>query len=124
MGVGGAVESVALGAVFIGKHFILSRADCGVDAACSLEPDELKLLVVETERGGQGTVTNSRSMRKLESLKRRRSLYFKRNLKSGAKISRDDVVLIRPARGLAPSLISVITGRTLKQDVSVGDSVT
>ena len=53
MGVGVAVASVALGASVIEKHFTLSRADGGVDSAFSLEPHELRTLVVESERAWQ-----------------------------------------------------------------------
>lgn len=50
MGVGVAVAAVALGATVVEKHFVLDRSAGGVDADFSLEPDELKLLVDETDR--------------------------------------------------------------------------
>jgi N-acetylneuraminate synthase len=56
-GVGAAVAAVALGATFIEKHFTISRAAGGVDAAFSLEPPELRALVVETERAWQALGT-------------------------------------------------------------------
>ena len=53
LGIGVAVASVALGATVIEKHFTLSRAEGGVDSAFSMEPAEMKQLVVETERAWQ-----------------------------------------------------------------------
>ena len=53
MGVGAAVASVAHGATVIEKHFTLSRADGGVDSAFSMEPEEMRSLVIETERAWQ-----------------------------------------------------------------------
>ena len=53
MGVGVAAAAVAHGATVIEKHFTLRRAEGGVDSAFSLEPHEMRSLVVETERAWQ-----------------------------------------------------------------------
>jgi sialic acid synthase SpsE len=63
MGVGAAVAAVAHGATVIEKNFTLRRADGGLDSAFSLDPEEMKQLVIETERAWQslGKVTYGRS---------------------------------------------------------------
>ena len=50
MGIGASVGAAALGARVIEKHFTLCRTDGGLDSAFSLEPEELKALVIETKR--------------------------------------------------------------------------
>ncbi len=51
-GIGVAVAGIALGATVVEKHFTLKRSEGGVDAAFSLEPEEMSALVIET--GGPG----------------------------------------------------------------------
>ncbi|HHT48490.1 MAG TPA: pseudaminic acid synthase, partial [Firmicutes bacterium] len=81
-GIGVATAAVALGATVVEKHFTINRADGGVDAAFSLEPKEMKALVVETERAWQalGGISYGPSADEKPSLKHRRSLYIVKDL--------------------------------------------
>src|SRR5438045_3475119 len=76
MGLGVAVAAVAHGAVIIEKHFTLARSDGGVDSTFSLEPEELRALLVETKRAWQslGAVTYGPIEAELPSLAFRRSI--------------------------------------------------
>jgi pseudaminic acid synthase len=122
MGVGVAVASVALGATVIEKHFTLSRADGGVDAAFSMEPDEMKALVVETERAWQalGEVKYGPTEKEKASLKFRRSVYVAKDIKAGEKFTKENIRIIRPGYGLEPKYLERIIGLTAKQDVKAG----
>ena len=84
MGVGVAVASIALGAPVIEKHFTLNRSDGGVDSTFSMEPDELKTLVVETERAWQslGSVSYGLSEKEVSSARYRRSIFVVSDLKN------------------------------------------
>jgi N-acetylneuraminate synthase len=125
MGVGAAVASVALGATVIEKHFTLSRADGGVDSSFSLEPPELKQLVVETERAWQalGSVVYGPQETERKSLQFRRSLYIVRDLPAGAILGPEDVRVIRPGAGLPPKFLDQVLGRELRIAVKRGTAV-
>ncbi|AKS39494.1 N-acetylneuraminate synthase [Anoxybacillus gonensis] len=122
MGVGVAVASVALGATVIEKHFTLSRADGGVDSAFSMEPDEMKALVVETERAWQalGEVKYGPMEKEKASLKFRRSIYVAQDIKEGELFTRENIKIIRPGYGLPPKYYDLVIGKTAKKDVKKG----
>ncbi|MCQ5366116.1 pseudaminic acid synthase [Anoxybacillus salavatliensis] len=122
MGIGVAVASVALGATVIEKHFTLSRADGGVDSAFSMEPDEMKALVVETERAWQalGEVKYGPTEKEKASLKFRRSIYVAKDIKAGEKFTKENIRVIRPGYGLEPKYFEQIIGLTAKQDLKAG----
>lgn len=126
MGIGVAVASVALGACAVEKHFTLRRADGGVDAAFSLEPEELRSLVVEVERAWQalGAVRYGATDKEKKSLAFRRSLYVVQDLKAGAVLTRQNVRAIRPGLGLPPKHLDSVLGKKIKRDAKRGTPLT
>jgi len=122
MGIGASVAAVALGAVVIEKHFTLARADGGVDSAFSLEPAELRGLVVETERAwlSLGAVQYGPSAAEEPARSRRRSLYVVTDLKAGDRLNAQSVRAIRPGLGLAPKYLEQILDRPVNRDIPRG----
>lgn len=125
MGTGVAVASIALGATVIEKHFTLRRADGGVDSVFSLEPEEMRNLVIETERAWQalGEVSYGPTEGEQKSMAFRRSLYFVNNLKAGDIIKPADIRAIRPGYGLPTKYYEMIVGRSARQDIRRGTPV-
>ena len=122
MGIGASVAAVAHGATAIEKHFTLKRADGGVDSAFSLEPEELRMLVVETERAWQslGQVTYGPSEAEKKSLMFRRSIYIAADLKAGDVLTPENLRCVRPGKGLPPKYYEMLLGRRVNQDVKKG----
>jgi len=126
MGIGVAVASVGLGASLIEKHFTLRRADGGVDSTFSIEPDEMRSLVVETERAWQalGKVSYGPTDAEIKSLAFRRSLYIVQDLRAGDRLTAENLRAIRPGLGLAPRYYESLLGMTVIRDVPRGSPTT
>lgn len=126
MGIGVPLAAVALGATVIEKHFCLSRNEGGVDSAFSLEPHELKNLVVESERAWQslGKVKyGSLSDQEKKSKQFRRSIYFVKDMKAGEVITEECIRCIRPGFGLEPKYYEKLIGAKTTRAVLKGTSV-
>ena len=125
MGIGVAVAAVALGATVIEKHFTLRRADGGVDSAFSLEPEEMRSLVVETGRAWQalGGIRYGPTDAEKPSMKFRRSLYIAKDMKAGEVLTRDNLRMVRPGHGLPPKHFDALLGKTVKKDTPKGTAV-
>jgi len=122
MGVGASVAAVAHGATVIEKHFTLRRADGGVDSAFSLEPEEMKSLVIETERAWQslGKIKYGPTEAEKSSIKFRRSLYIAEDVKKGEMLTEKNLRIVRPGLGLPPKYYEMLLGRQVNQDVKKG----
>lgn len=125
MGIGVAVAATALGAVVLEKHFTLRRADGGVDSAFSLEPDELKNLVVESERAflALGEVSYIPTPKELKSLQFKRSLYVVNDMAAGEAFTSENVRSIRPANGLHTRHYDEILTKTATRPIQAGTAL-
>ncbi len=119
------VAAVALGACVIEKHFTLSRSDGGPDSAFSLEPEEFKRLCDDCHNAwvSLGSVDYSRQEAEGSNLVFRRSIYVIRDIKKGERLSRQNIKVIRPGYGMAPSELNSCLGRKAKFDLKRGTAL-
>ena len=122
MGIGVSVAAVALGARVIEKHFTLRRADGGVDSAFSLEPEELKALVVETKNAYLSLGEISYGVQQAEEKSKffKRSIYVSKDIAVGGIFTNENLKIIRPGNGLAPKFIDDIIGKKAKCFIKAG----
>jgi pseudaminic acid synthase len=122
MGIGAAVASVALGARVIEKHFTLRRADGGVDSAFSIEPEELKSLVTESERAflALGNIQYGIQSSETKSVFFKRSIYISSDIKAGELFTEKNIKVIRPGDGLHPRYYFQLIGKTAQKDYKKG----
>jgi N-acetylneuraminate synthase len=111
-----------MGAVMIEKHFTLDRSEGGVDAAFSIQPDELTELVYESEKAWQslGEVSYGPTESEIESVPFRRSLYITQDMKAGEKLTKENLRSIRPGLGLKPKYYVELLGCPVVVDVKRG----
>lgn len=126
LGIGVGAASVAFGAVIIEKHFTLNRNDGGVDAAFSMEPGEMKLLVEETEKAWKaiGKVHYGPTDNEKASTKFRRSIYAVEDIKKGEIFTTKNLRIIRPGDGLHPRYYESLLARRASYDIKKGTPIT
>ena len=122
LGIGVGVASIALGVRVIEKHFTLSRADGGVDSAFSMEPFELKMLVEETERAflALGKIHYGVLEVEKNNVKYKRSIYVSQDIEIGAKISPENIKIIRPGYGMSTKYYDEVIGRVVTKSIKKG----
>ncbi|MDL2123082.1 MAG: pseudaminic acid synthase [Deltaproteobacteria bacterium] len=125
MGIGTAIASVAIGASVIEKHFTLCRDDGGVDSSFSMEPDEMRTLVVETERAWQslGKVKYGPTEKETASLVFRRSIYVVEDMRKGEVCTKKNLRIIRPGYGLQPKHYETILGKKINKSAKKGTAL-
>lgn len=125
MGIGAAIGAVALGACVIEKHFTIRRSDGGVDSAFSIEPEELKNLVIESERAflALGQIQYGIQESEKNSLRFKRSVYVVKDIKKGDQYTTENLRVIRPGDGLPPKYFERIIGKIASQDLKLGTAL-
>lgn len=114
------IAAVALGATVIEKHFTLDRTLPGPDHRASLEPDELKAMVIairniEKAISGSGTKEPSPSEIKNKTVARK-SIVATRAIKKGEELSESNLGIKRPGTGVSPMRWDEVLGTTAIRD--------
>lgn len=122
MGIGASVAAVALGARVIEKHFTLKRSDGGVDSAFSIEPEELKSLVIETELAflALGKIQYGVQEAEKKSIFFKRSIYVAEDINEGETFTEKNIRVIRPGDGLSPKYYFELIGKVATKNYKKG----
>ncbi len=120
-----AVAAVAMGACIIEKHITLDKNGRGNDHVVSLEPQEFSQMVREIRdvEAAMGS-NNPRAVNQGEALNRlslSKSLIAARDLAVGEILSRQDIEVRSPGRGLQPNRLGDLVGASLTRQVKHGD---
>lgn len=121
------IAAVALGATIIEKHFTLNRKLPGPDHRASLEPEELKAMVlaiknIEAAVSGSGLKEPSPSELK-NKLVVRKSIVASKSIKRGEIFSEKNLAIKRPGTGINPMKWDEILGTIAKRDFKTDEGI-
>jgi N,N'-diacetyllegionaminate synthase len=115
------IAAVAIGARVIEKHFTLDRTMEGPDHKASLEPDELKAMVLAIrhveQAMGDGVKRPSKSEKK-NIFVARKSILALRPIKVGEAFSNNNLTVKRPGNGISPMRWDEIIGQKATRNFS------
>jgi N,N'-diacetyllegionaminate synthase len=113
------VAAVALGATVIEKHFTPDRNMEGPDHKASLEPDELKAMVISIRNiekalgSSEKAVSNSESENKNIA---RKSIVAAKLITRGEKLTEKNLMVKRPGSGISPMEWENVVGKIAVRD--------
>jgi len=121
------IAAVALGAMVIEKHFTLDKTLPGPDHKASLEPEELKTMVIairniEKAIGGSGLKEVSKSEVKNKPIARK-SIVATKTIKKGDLFSAENLTVKRPGTGISPMQWDEVIGKIAKKDFEEDDLI-
>jgi N,N'-diacetyllegionaminate synthase len=120
------IAAVALGATIIEKHFTLDRTMEGPDHAASIEPEELKQMVIairniERALGSEVKQASSSEMKNISIA--RKSIHLSRSMNAGEILKKEDFEMLRPGDGISPMKYHELIGRTLIKSLPKGQKI-
>jgi N,N'-diacetyllegionaminate synthase len=121
------IAAAALGATIIEKHFTLDRKLLGPDHKASLEPDELREMVIRIREVEKALGNGIKKPTKIEeAIKKvvRRSIVARTNIPKGTVIVEDMLNLKRPSTGLEPKYLKKVVGKRAKKDIKIDEPIT
>ena len=119
LGIEVSIAAAALGAKVIEKHFTLDKTSIGPDHKASLEPTELKALVVAIRNIEKALGSNQKITSPSEEKNKnvaRKSLVAKTRISKGDKFTIDNIIAKRPGNGISPMRIEEVFGKVALKD--------
>jgi N-acetylneuraminate synthase len=112
------IAAVALGAEVIEKHFTLDKKMAGPDHLASLNPKELREMIIairniEIALGSGRKIPTPSESKNLNIA--RRSIHLLNNIQEGTILNEAHLIMKRPGNGISPVLINNIIGKKLKK---------
>ncbi len=114
------IMAISYGCTYFEKHLTINKSDPGPDHSASLDEAEFAHYVSEIQKASMalGEIGATRSEKEDDMARTsRKSLHFATNLKAGAILQLNDLMLLRPGYGIPWSKHSDIVGRSLLRDV-------
>lgn len=121
-----ALAAVALGACVIEKHFTISRNMEGPDHKASLEPEELKQLVISIRKIEKALGSDLKCVSPSEQDNRdivRKSIVAAQSIKKNEKFTENNLTTKRPGTGISPMRWDEIIGQTANKDFDVDEMI-
>ncbi len=120
------IAAVTMGASIIEKHFTLDNSMKGPDHKASLEPEELKAMVVairNTEKAlGDGFKIPSKS-EKPNMINARKSIVANQTIKKGDILTEENIVVKRPGSGISPMNWDEVIGSIAEKDYLIDEII-
>ena len=125
LGIGVSIASIAFQSTIIEKHFTLKRKDGGVDSKFSIEPHEMKQLVIESKSAWEsiGSIKYGFKPSEKMSIKYRKSIYIFKDMKKNEEFTHKNIKVIRPGLGMHSKYFNQIIGLRVNKSVSKGTAL-
>ena len=120
------IAAVAMGAKCIEKHFTLDRNMNGPDHKASLEPNQLKemVLAIRNIEKALGTSIKQPSKSEISNINLvRKSIFAKIQIKKGELFTDKNLIVKRPGYGISPIMWDEIIGTKSKKDYKKDDNI-
>ena len=117
LGHSAAIAAVALGAVYIEKHFILDKTVKSADSSFSMTPKEFTIMVNEIRNIEKVLGNDKINIDDKNSRLHMRSIFTIKEIKKGEVFSNQNIRVMRPNYGLHPKFFNKIIGSISKRNV-------
>ncbi len=120
------IAAVAVGANVIEKHFTLDRTLPGPDHHASLEPNELKdmVLAIRNIEKAMGDGVKKPSLSEVKNISLvRKSVVAKNPIKEGEFITEDNITVKRPGTGISPMKWDEVLREKSQKDFNKDDLI-